>query len=127
MPAPVQVRNSGPLVRPSMTACTAGKAGRGTGHAGGLVAVADEGQHDVPADSAHRINGQSGHLAGPQPQRAAEDGDGVMVGPSPGGGKEGGVLQHGEHLPACSSRSTFGRAIRAHGLMAMRFSSKASR
>ena len=36
MPAPVRVRNSGPLVRPSMTACTAGRAGRGTGTRAGL-------------------------------------------------------------------------------------------
>src|SRR3954470_17292552 len=38
MPAPVRVRvcSSGPLVRPSMAACTAGKAGRGTGIRAGL-------------------------------------------------------------------------------------------
>jgi hypothetical protein len=44
-----------------------------------------------------------------------------------GGGEEGGVLQHSEHLAALQLTEHFGRVIRAHGLMAMRFSSKASR
>src|SRR4051794_36085932 len=93
MPAPVRVRNSGPLGRPSMAACTAGKAGRGTGTRAGLSPLPTKVNVTYPR------TGLTESTVSPAISLVApacrEDGDGVMCrSQRTSGGEEGGVLQH---------------------------------